>query len=308
VTLRTGEPACVPPRKARSGGSFREIGSAGCPHDATGETPSLGGADEEARAESHALGDRVPPGVPGPLVIMPTYREAANIARALHGVRTTIPLCTVLVVDDDGSDGTADLAERTGRQLGNIHVIRRPAKYGFASAYRIGFSWGLERGYQVIVGMDADLSHDPTALPRLLGALDDGADVAVGSRYVRGGSTVNWPMGRRALSRAGNWYAGVCLRSGLSDLTSAFRAYRADVLRSVDFAALRAEGYGFLIQLVHCLERSGVKFAEIPVQFINRVEGRSKMSPKMAVESFRVVTAMALSERRRPGPPGAARS
>ncbi|HXW82233.1 MAG TPA: glycosyltransferase [Acidimicrobiales bacterium] len=236
----------------------------------------------------------------GPLVIMPTYREAANIARALRGVRTTIPLSAVLVVDDDGADGTADLAEETGRQLGHVHVIRRPAKYGFASAYRFGFNWALERGYEVIVGMDADLSHDTTALPRLMAALDEGAEVAVGSRYVRGGSTVDWPLGRRVLSRAGNWYAGVCLRSGLSDLTSAFRAYRADVLRTVDLAALRAEGYGFLIELAHLLERSGVKFAEVPVQFINRVEGRSKMSPKMAAESLRVVTAMGLSERRPP--------
>ncbi len=228
----------------------------------------------------------------------PTARRPIS-SRALQNVRSTIPLSTVLVVDDQGSDGTADLAEQTGRQLGGIDVIRRPAKYGFASAYRSGFKWGLERGYEVIVGMDADLSHDATALPRLLGALDEGADVVVGSRYVAGGGTVNWPLGRRAMSRAGNWYAGICLRSGPADFTSAFRAYRAEVLRSVDFAALRAEGYGFLIELAYLLERSGAKFVEVPVQFINRVEGRSKMSLKIAAESFRVVTAMAFSERRR---------
>ena len=153
--------------------------------------------------------------------------------------------------------------------------------------------------------MDADLSHDATALPRLLSAIDEGADVAAGSRYVAGGSTINWPLGRRALSRAGNWYARTCLQSGLSDLTSAFRAYRAEALRSIDFADLRSEGYGFLIELAHLLERSGVKFVEVPVQFINRVDGRSKMSAKMAVESFRVVTAMAFSERRRRRPDSA---
>ena len=239
------------------------------------------------------------PRIQGPLVIMPTYRESANIARALQNVRATIPLSTVLVVDDDGSDGTADLAEQSRRLLGGIEVIRRPAKYGFASAYRNGFDWGLERGYQILIGMDADLSHDATALPRLLSAIYEGADVAVGSRYVPGGSTVNWPLGRRTLSRAGNWYARICLQSGLADLTSAFRAYRAEVLRPVDFGALQAEGYGFLIELAHLLERSGAKFAEVPVRFINRVEGRSKMSPRMAAESFRVVTAMAFSDRRR---------
>ena len=137
--------------------------------------------------------------------------------------------------------------------------------------------------YDVLVGMDADLSHDATALPRLLGALSAGADVVVGSRYVPGGSTVNWPLGRRALSRWGNWYAAHALGSGVADLTSAFRAYRAAALRTVDFGALRAEGYGFLIELAYQLERSGAKFAEVPVQFINRAEGRSKMSPKIAV-------------------------
>ena len=225
---------------------------------------------------------------------MPTYREAANIVRALQNVRSTIRTSPVLVVDDDGADGTADLAEQTGWQLGGIEVIRRPAKYGFASAYRSGFNWGLERQYEILVGMDADLSHEATALPRLLGVLDEGADVAVGSRNVPGGSRVNWPVGRRALSRAGNWYARSC-----------FRAYRAGALRSVDFADLRSEGYGLLIELAHSLERSGVKFVEVPVQLINRVEGRSKMSAKMVIESFRVVTAMAISERWR-RPPGQA--
>jgi dolichol-phosphate mannosyltransferase len=235
----------------------------------------------------------------GPLIVMPTYREATNIVGVLERVRATLSSSVVLVVDDEGSDGTADLAEETGRRLGNVVVVRRPAKAGLASAYRTGFAWGLERGYDVLVGMDADLSHDATALPRLLEALTRGADVAVGSRYVPGGSTVNWPLRRRALSRLGNWYAVHLLDSHVSDLTSAFRAYRAEVLRTVDFEALRAEGYSFLIELAHVLERSGAKFVEVPVQFINRAEGQSKMSPKIAVESLRVVTAMALSERRR---------
>ena len=238
----------------------------------------------------------------GPLVIMPTYREASNIRRALQAVRTSVVSSSVLVVDDDGGDGTADLAEQVGRELGRVEVVRRPGKAGLARAYRAGFSWGLERGYEVLVGMDADLSHDATALPRLLAAVSEGADVVVGSRYVPGGSTVNWPLGRRALSRAGNWYGAHALGSGVADLTSAFRAYRATTLRTVDFGALKAEGYGWLIELAYQLERSGAKFAEVPVQFINRAEGRSKMSPKIAVESLRVVTLLALSERRHRGP------
>jgi glycosyltransferase involved in cell wall biosynthesis len=238
------------------------------------------------------------PGTGGPLVVMPTYREAANIGRALERVRTSVASSSVLVVDDDGGDGTAEVAEQVGRELGRVEVLRRPGKTGLASAYRAGFSWGLERGYEVLVGMDADLSHDATALPRLLGALSAGADVVVGSRYIPGGSTVNWPLGRRALSRAGNWYAAHALGSGVADLTSAFRAYRATALRTVDFNALKAEGYGWLIELAYQLERSGAKFAEVPVQFINRAEGRSKMSPKIAVESLKVVTLLALSGRR----------
>jgi glycosyltransferase involved in cell wall biosynthesis len=245
--------------------------------------------------------DEGSPRTTGPLIIMPTYREAANIVRALERVRTSLPTSSVLVVDDDGGDGTAALAEQAGRELGGVEVLRRPGTAGLASAYRAGFAWGLERGYEVLVGMDADLSHDATALPRLLGALEVGADVVVGSRYVPGGSTVNWPLGRRVLSRLGNWYAAHALGSGVADLTSAFRAYRAAALRSVDFSALKAEGYGFLIELAYQLERSGAKLAEVPVQFINRAEGRSKMSPKIAVESLRVVTLLAWSGRRHPG-------
>lgn len=233
----------------------------------------------------------------GPLVIMPTYREADNIGRALQRVRHCLPASTVLVVDDEGHDGTADLAEVEGRRLGGVTVMRRPRKGGLAGAYRAGFSWGLDAGYDVLVGMDADLSHDATALPRLLAVISEGVDVVVGSRYVPGGSTVDWPLGRRVLSRWGNWYAKRALGSSVADLTSAFRAYRSDALRQVDLGSLRAEGYGFLMELAYRLEQAGAKFAEVPVQFINRAEGRSKMSPRIAAESLRVVSALALSER-----------
>jgi dolichol-phosphate mannosyltransferase len=235
------------------------------------------------------------------LVIMPTYREAANIDKALEAVRFALEPATVVVVDDEGNDGTADLAEEAGRRLGRVEVLRRPAKSGLASAYKEGFTWGLERGYEVLVGMDADLSHDAKVLPRMLEALVDGADVAIGSRYVRGGSVVNWPLRRRAISRWGNWYASRVLRTRISDLTSAFRAYRAEALRAVDLNLLRAQGYGFLIELVHTLERSGATVGEVPITFVNRYAGRSKMSAKIALESLWLVTAMAFS-----GPPATA--
>ncbi|HTW09871.1 MAG TPA: polyprenol monophosphomannose synthase [Acidimicrobiales bacterium] len=233
----------------------------------------------------------------GTLVILPTYREADNIVQAIERVRRSVPGAAILVVDDDGGDGTAELAQEAGRRLGAVEVLRRPGKAGLASAYRSGLTWALDHGFDVIVGMDADLSHDATALPRLLSVLAEGADVVVGSRYVRGGSSVAWPLGRRALSRWGNWYAAHLLGSHVGDLTSAFRVYRASVLRGVDFGAIRAGGYGFLIELAYMLERSGARFAEVPVQFINRVAGRSKMSLRIALESLRVVTAMGLTAR-----------
>ncbi len=226
---------------------------------------------------------------------MPTYRESANIGRMLRNVRATVPGCSLLVVDDEGGDGTADIAEAMANSLGSITVLRRPGKGGLASAYRDGFRWALERNYDVIVGMDADLSHDATALPRLLDAITAGADVAVGSRYIAGGSTVDWPIGRRVLSRVGNWYAARCLDTEVRDLTSAFRAYRADVLRSVELSALRADGYGFLIELAYELGRKHAKFVEVPVCFVNRAGGKSKMSVAIALESLYVVTRLGMS-------------
>ncbi len=235
--------------------------------------------------------------VAGPLVILPTFREAANIGDALAGIRRELHDATVLVVDDDGGDSTADVAESVGKELGAVEVLRRSGKQGLARAYLAGFVWGLERGHDVLIGMDADLSHDATALPRLVQAIADGADVAVGSRYVPGGSTVNWSLGRRLLSRGGNWYASHALATGVSDMTSAFRAYRAEALRSVDLHALRAEGYGFLLELIHRLRQNGETIVEVPIVFADRVRGNSKMSPAIALEAFRIVSQIAIRER-----------
>ena len=243
------------------------------------------------------------PGDPASVVvILPTYREAANLEEVLGGIRTALPDAEILVVDDDGGDGTADLADKIAEKLGRISVLRQPAKGGLGKAYLAGFAWGLDHGYDVLVGMDADLSHPPSVLPRLVGAVAAGADVAVGSRYVPGGATVNWSLLRRALSRGGNLYASGVLSTGVADMTSAFRAYRADALRSIDLTALHAHGYGFMVELLYRLRRRGASVTEVPIVFADRVRGTSKMTPDIAVEAFRVVTRIAVTERPRRHP------
>ena len=174
------------------------------------------------------------------LVVAPTYEEAENIEQFLHLVRAAVPAADVLVVDDNSPDGTGRIAERVAAELGQIEVLHRPGKGGLGTAYRAGFSVGVERGYDTLVQIDSDLSHDPAVVPELLQQLDRGADVAIGSRYVPGGSIPHWSWHRRALSRYGNLYACRMLGMRISDTTSGFRAYRADTLKAVDFASTRA--------------------------------------------------------------------
>jgi dolichol-phosphate mannosyltransferase len=231
------------------------------------------------------------------LVIVPTFLEAENIVDMLQRVRAAAPHVDVLVVDDNSADGTADLAEAAAAELGQVSVLRREAKGGLGSAYRAGFRYGLERGYEVMVQMDADLSHDPAALPGLLATLDEGADLAVGSRYVPGGSIPHWPLHRRMLSRYGNRYAGAALRLGLADATSGFRAYRADTIRSIDPDTTRATGYGFQIELASRAVRRGAKVREVPISFTDRIRGVSKMSGRIIGEAMLLVTWWGLRDR-----------
>ena len=188
-----------------------------------------------------------------PLVVLPTYNEALNIAEVLTKVRAAVPDAEVLVVDDGSPDGTAELAEQLGAQLQQIEVLRRPEKAGLGSAYRAGFRIGLERGLDVMVEMDSDLSHDPAALPSLLAAIDDGADLVIGSRYVPGGSIPKWRLHRRLLSRWGNRYAAALLRLGVSDSTGGYRVYRVTMLKAIDLDAVRADGYGFQIEMTYAV-------------------------------------------------------
>jgi dolichol-phosphate mannosyltransferase len=225
------------------------------------------------------------------LVIIPTYLEADNINDVLRRVRASVPHADVLVVDDSSPDGTADLAKATNEDVGQVDVLVRPDKGGLGVAYRAGFEHGFDHGYEVVVQMDADLSHDPAALPQLLAPLsDDGADVVIGSRYVRGGNIPHWPWQRRVLSRIGNLYASTALGLGVRDATSGFRAYRMTTLRSIQAGATKATGYGFQVELAYRAHRQGARITEVPITFNDRVRGESKMSWHIIGEAMSLVT------------------
>jgi glycosyltransferase involved in cell wall biosynthesis len=231
------------------------------------------------------------------LVVLPTYQEAANVATVLSRLRAAVPEATILVVDDASPDGTADLAEAAGRELGHVEVLRRPGKDGLGSAYRAGFAKGLELGFEVMVEIDADGSHDPAALPTLLAAVEGGADLAIGSRYVPGGSIPDWPKIRRFISVAGNRYAAVVLGLDVKDATAGFRAYRADMLRRLDLPAIRADGYGFQVEMAYRVARLGGTIVEVPITFTDRVEGDSKMSWRIVGEALVLVTLWGVRDR-----------
>ena len=244
------------------------------------------------------------------LVVVPTYNEAQNIEEVLRHVRKALPESGILVVDDGSPDGTADLVERVADELGDVHILRRPAKAGLGSAYRAGFRWGLEAGYDACVEMDADFSHDPAALPRLVAPLDEGFGVVIGSRYVPGGSIPNWSWHRHLLSWGGNWYADVVLGLEVADSTAGFRAYGAPVLRRLDLDGIRADGYGFQIEMTYRAKQAGARITEVPISFVDRVAGESKMSWAIVVEAFLLVgwwgiqrAAARLARRARLGPP-----
>ncbi len=224
------------------------------------------------------------------LVVLPTYDEAANIEEVLRRLHSASPDARVLVVDDSSPDGTADVAERVGEELGVVEVMRRPAKSGLGSAYREGFKQGLINGFDVMVEMDSDLSHDPAVLPTLLAAVEEGADLAIGSRYVPGGSIPDWSWYRRALSRWGNRYAALVLGISVNDATSGFRAYRSEALAAIDFHTIRADGYGFQIEMAHRVLATGGSVTEIPISFTDRIRGTSKMSSWIVVEALVLVT------------------
>jgi dolichol-phosphate mannosyltransferase len=223
-------------------------------------------------------------------IVVPTYNEAANLGPLVRGVREAAPEAMILVVDDSSPDGTGALAEELAAADPYVEVLHRPAKAGLGLAYVNGFAHALRAGAGYVVEMDADLSHDPAALPDLVRAIAGGADLAIGSRYVRGGSIPDWPPLRRAISKIGNTYARTMLRLPVHDATSGFRAYRADVLRDIDLDHVQADGYGFQVEMAYQVHTMGGHIAEVPIEFRDRTLGRSKMSMRIVVEALWLVT------------------
>lgn len=221
--------------------------------------------------------------------MVPTYNEAANIVALCTMVRAALPEADILVVDDGSPDGTAQLARETGERLGRISVLERPAKSGLGAAYRAGFSHAIAGGAEVCVQIDADLSHDSAELPALVANVEHGADLAIGSRYVPGGRTENWPKRRLRLSRWGNRYAAGVLGLAVNDATAGFRAYSTVALEKMDYLTVTAEGYGFQVEMTHRLVRSGGKIVEFPVTFRERIAGESKMSHGIIREALGLV-------------------
>ncbi len=224
------------------------------------------------------------------LVVLPTYNESENIDRVLRRIRGALDAATVLVVDDGSPDGTADIAETIGKELGNIEVLRRREKSGLGSAYRSGFRWGLDHGFDVCIEMDADLQHEPESLPDLVAPLTEGHEVVIGSRYVQGGSIPDWTWHRRLLSRGGNLYASFVLGLGVADSTAGFRAYSASLLERIDLEQVKAEGYGFQIEMTYQAKQAGASVVEVPIRFCDRVDGESKMSTFIVLEALVLVT------------------
>jgi glycosyltransferase involved in cell wall biosynthesis len=231
------------------------------------------------------------------LVVLPTYNEAENIVEVLQRVRGAVPDAGILVVDDASPDGTADLVEKVAPEIGDVRVLARTGKAGLGSAYRAGFVAGMDEGADVLVEMDSDLSHDPDDLPSLLAAVAHGADLAIGSRYVPGGRIPNWSWHRKMLSRWGNRYAAGVLGLAVNDSTSGYRVYRATALKAIDLAEVRAEGYGFQIEMTYRLVRRGGSVVEVPIAFVDRQRGTSKMSNRIVTEALALVTWWAVRDR-----------
>lgn len=232
-------------------------------------------------------------------VIIPTYNERDNIEIITGRVRSSVPDAHVLIVDDNSPDGTGEIADKLAGGDSHVHVLHRAGKAGLGAAYIAGFAWALEQGYGALVEMDADGSHRPEELPRLLAALD-GADLVLGSRYVPGGAVLNWPRSRELLSRAGNTYARLMLGLKLSDATGGYRVFRASTLRRVGLDDVDSQGYCFQIDLARRTIGAGLTVTEVPITFEERQRGASKMSRKIVLEALWRVTGWGIAARLRP--------
>jgi dolichol-phosphate mannosyltransferase len=231
------------------------------------------------------------------LTIIPTYNELESLPKTLGRLRSAVPASDVLVADDNSPDGTGELADRIAAEDPQVHVMHRKGKEGLGAAYIAGFKWALERDYDVVVEMDADGSHQPEQLPRLLEAIEQGADLVIGSRWVQGGTVVNWPVYRQLISRTGSTYARLMLGLRIKDMTAGYRAFRRTTLEKLDLDAVESVGYGFQVDLAWRVARMGLKVAEVPVTFVERELGASKMSGNIVVEAMLNVTKWGVMDR-----------
>jgi len=230
------------------------------------------------------------------LVCIPTFNERENLPTIVAGVRKHAPAADILILDDNSPDGTGAIADELAATDPAIHVLHRPGKQGLGMAYLAGFDWGLQRNYDALVEIDADGSHQPKYLPQMLAALDD-ADLVIGSRYVPGGSVVNWPASRKALSMGGNLYIRLILGMGVGDATAGYRAYRASALRTIGLEHVESAGYCFQVDLTVRATRAGLRIVEVPIEFVEREIGDSKMNNAIVAESMKRITGWGLAHR-----------
>ena len=231
------------------------------------------------------------------LTIIPTYNEIESLPKTLQRLRTAVPDSDVLIADDNSPDGTGAYADEQAARDPQVHVLHRKGKEGLGAAYIAGFRWGLENGYDILVEMDADGSHKPEQLPLLLEASKAGADLVIGSRWVPGGSVVNWPLHRKLLSRAGSTYSRLMLGIRVRDITAGYRAFRRSTLEKLDLSAVESVGYGFQVDMTFRVARLGLSIQEVPITFVEREFGASKMSGNIVFEAIGNVTKWGLSAR-----------
>jgi glycosyltransferase involved in cell wall biosynthesis len=230
------------------------------------------------------------------LIIVPTHNEAANIAEVLDRLDRHVPVADVMVIDDASTDETRAIVRARLRDHPNLRLVERAAKNGLGDAYLHAFALGLDEGYDALVEIDADLSHDPAVLPTMLGIAEFGIALVIGSRYIPGGSVIGWPRRRIWLSRWGNRYAAIMLGLAVNDGTSGYRVYRADTLRKIGIDGVQADGYGFQIEMTYRTVQAGLSIVEVPIAFRDRVAGTSKMHRSIIIEAFKLVTLWGLRD------------
>lgn len=235
--------------------------------------------------------------MPETLVIVPTYNELAGLESIVGRIRSAVPTAVVMIVDDSSPDGTGELADRLAANDPRVRVLHRTTKDGLGQAYLAGFAIATAERYEYVVEIDADGSHDPAELPRMLELASTGADLVIGSRWVAGGAVRNWPRMRRAISRSGNSYARFMLRSNINDITAGFRVFRGETLRALTLDGIASQGYCFQVELAWRAERAGFTIAEHPITFVERESGKSKMHAGIVAEALIRVTGWGLSSR-----------